>query len=108
LEDSWDINRVIRKVRKTQHENPEFDHKNPEFGHTQGEIQKKPTKEYIRIQGRMKLRKNSSWRSFLLSASTAAASIFTAPNCTTTIISLEPCALNAEFQHSILSWSISY
>jgi hypothetical protein len=50
----------------------------------------------------------SSWRSFLLSASTAAASIFTAPNCTTTIISLEPCALNAEFQHSILSWSISY
>jgi hypothetical protein len=27
-------NRVIRKVRKTQHQNPEF-------GHTQGEIQKK-------------------------------------------------------------------
>jgi len=26
-------NRVIRKVRKTQHQNPEF-----EFGHTQGEI----------------------------------------------------------------------
>jgi hypothetical protein len=59
LEDSWDVNRDIRKVRKTQHENPEFDHKNPEFGHTQGEIQTKPTKEYISIQGGMKLRKPS-------------------------------------------------
>jgi hypothetical protein len=27
--------------------------------------------------------------------------IFTAPTCTTTIITLEPCALNAEFQHFI-------
>jgi len=36
--------------------------------------------------------------SFLfLTASTAAAYIFTAPACTTTIISLQPCALNAEF-----------
>ncbi len=26
---------------------------------------------------------------------------FTAPTCTTTIVSLEPCALNAEFQHFI-------
>jgi hypothetical protein len=65
LEDSWDINRVIRKVRKTQHENPEFDHKNTEFGHTQGEIKKKPAKEYIRIQGRMKLRKLSFILAFL-------------------------------------------
>jgi hypothetical protein len=30
--------RVIRKVRKTQHQNPEF-------GHTQGEIKKKPCKK---------------------------------------------------------------
>jgi hypothetical protein len=83
---------------------------------TQGEIQKKPTKEDISIQGGMKLRKPlilvvkwvSSCLSFFLSASTAAASIFSASNCTTTIISLGPCALNAEFQHSILSWSISY
>jgi hypothetical protein len=30
--------RVIRKVRKTQHQNPEF-------GHTQGEIQNKPAKK---------------------------------------------------------------
>ncbi len=38
-------NRVIHKVRKTQHQNPEF-------GHTQGEIQKKkPAKKYISIQG---------------------------------------------------------
>jgi hypothetical protein len=39
--------------------------------------------------------------SFFLSASTAATYIFTAPSCTTTIITLEPCALNAEFQHFI-------
>jgi hypothetical protein len=43
--------RVIRKVRKTQHQNPEF-------GHTQGEIQKKPAAEkYISIQGGMKFTK---------------------------------------------------
>ncbi len=40
--------------------------------------------------------------SSFLSASTAATYIFTAPNSTTTIVSLEPCALNAEFQHFIL------
>jgi hypothetical protein len=34
-----------------------------------------------------------------LSASTAATDIFTAPTCT---ITLEPCAINAEFQHFIL------
>jgi hypothetical protein len=34
--------RVIRKVRKTQPQNPEF-------GHTQGETQKTPTKKYIKI-----------------------------------------------------------
>jgi hypothetical protein len=31
-------NRVICKVRKTQHQNPEF-------GHTQGEIQRKPARK---------------------------------------------------------------
>jgi hypothetical protein len=46
------IELVIRKVRKTQHQNPEF-------GHTQGEIQKKPAKKYISIQRGMKLRKTS-------------------------------------------------
>jgi hypothetical protein len=65
----------------------------------------------------MKLTKSSilvvNWVSFclcfFLSASTAATYIFTAPNCRTIIISLEPCALNAEYQHFILmSWSISY
>jgi hypothetical protein len=35
----------------------------------------------------------SSCLSFFLTASTAATYIFTAPNCTTTIITLEPCAL---------------
>jgi hypothetical protein len=37
-----------------------------------------------------------------LSASTAATYIFTTPSCTTTIITLAPGALNAEFQHFIL------
>jgi hypothetical protein len=47
-------NRVIRKVGKTQHQNPEF-------GHTQGEIyKKKPAKKYISIQGGMKLKKKPS------------------------------------------------
>jgi hypothetical protein len=44
--------RVIREIRKTQHQNPEF-------GHTQGEIKNKPSKKYISIQGGMKLRKPS-------------------------------------------------
>jgi hypothetical protein len=33
---------------------------NPESGYTQGEIQKKPPKKYISIQGGKKLRKPSS------------------------------------------------
>jgi hypothetical protein len=45
-------NRLIRKVRETQHQNPEF-------GHTQAEIKKKPAKKYISIQRGMKLRKPS-------------------------------------------------
>jgi len=36
--------RVIRTVRKTQHQNPEF-------GHTQGETQKNPAKKYLSVQG---------------------------------------------------------
>jgi hypothetical protein len=63
----------------------------------------------------MKLRKPSilvvNWvsfcLSFFLSASTATTCIFPAPNCTITIISLEPRALNAKYQHFILSSSIS-
>jgi hypothetical protein len=47
----------------------------------------------------------SSPLSFFLSASTAARYIFTAPTCTTTIIILELCALNAEFQHFILRFN---
>jgi hypothetical protein len=82
--------RVIRKVRKTQYQNPEF-------GHTQGEIKKKPAKKYINIQQGMQLRKPSFFGDKLFTA-----------NCTTTIISLEPCALNDEFLHLILSCSISY
>jgi len=36
--------------------------------------------------------------------STATTYIFTAPTSRTTIITLEPCALNAEFQHFILDF----
>jgi hypothetical protein len=50
----------------------------------------------------------SSCLSFFPSSSTAATYIFTALSCTSTIISLEPYALNAEFQHFVLSCSISY
>ncbi len=38
------VNRDIRKVRRIQHQNPEF-------GHKQGEIEKKLAKKYISIQG---------------------------------------------------------
>jgi hypothetical protein len=66
------IENDIRKVRKRQHQDPEF-------GHTQGEIsKKKPAKNYISIQGSgVKLRKPSIFDgssvspclSFFLSAS---------------------------------------
>jgi uncharacterized membrane protein len=91
--------RVIRKVIQIQHQNPEF-------GHTQGEIFKNHAKKYISIQLRepsiLMVNWVSSCLSFFLSASTAATYIFTAPTSTNAIISLEPCALNAEFQHFIL------
>jgi hypothetical protein len=88
---------------------------NPEFGQTQGEIFEKASKKYISIQGGMKLRKPSilvingvsSCLSFFPSASTTATYIFTAFNCTTTIISLEPRALTAELQQFTLSCTIS-
>jgi hypothetical protein len=50
----------------------------------------------------------SSCLSFFLSASTAASYIFTSLNYTIAIISLGPRALNAEFQHFIVSCNISY
>jgi hypothetical protein len=46
--------RVIRKVRKTQQQNPEF-------GHTPGEIFKKPAKKYISIKGGVRLRPPSNF-----------------------------------------------
>jgi hypothetical protein len=106
LRKSYSHIRAIRKVRQTQHQNPEF-------GHTKGESERKLANKYISIQRGMKLRKPtslvvnwvSSCISFFLSNSTADTYIFTAPNCTTTIISLELCALNAEFQHFILRFN---
>jgi hypothetical protein len=47
----------------------------------------------------------SSPLSFSLSTSAAATYIFSIPTCTTTIITLEPCALNVEFQHFILNFN---
>jgi len=49
----------------------------------------------------------SSSLSFFLSAYLHCCNIyiFTAPTCTTTIITLEPCALNAEFQHFVPRFS---
>jgi hypothetical protein len=40
-----------------------------------------------------------------MSASAPATYIFSIPTCTTTIITLEPCTLNAEFQHFILNFN---
>jgi hypothetical protein len=42
---------------------------------------------------------------FFVSTSTAATYFFTTPTCTTAIIALLPCALNAEFQHFILRFN---
>jgi len=51
----------------------------------------------------------SSWFSFFLSAFTTATTyIFTARTCKTTIITLEPCALNAETQHFILRFNKNF
>jgi hypothetical protein len=47
----------------------------------------------------------SSCISLFLSVYTAVTYIFTTPTCTTTVITLEPCALNAEFQHFILKFN---
>jgi hypothetical protein len=46
----------------------------------------------------------SSCLSLFLSASTAATYIFTAPNYTTIIISLEPCALNSLWVSAFSYW----
>ncbi len=94
---------VTRKERKTQHQNPEF-------GHTQGEIQQPKKKNLQNSTLAFNRGKNSETHSSILvvnwvssclssflSASTAVTYIFTTPNCTTTIVSLEPCALNAEY-----------
>jgi hypothetical protein len=50
----------------------------------------------------------SSPLSSFVSASTAATYIFTAPTCTITIINVEPCALDAEFQYFILRFNKNF
>jgi hypothetical protein len=98
----WVDNKVIHKVRQTTHKNPEF-----EFGPTQGEIKKKPAKKYNSIQGGggRETQKTINFGgklsfivSFLFLEPLHCCYIcFHALTCTTTIISLEPCVLNAEF-----------
>ncbi len=101
---SWEDIRVIRKVRQTQHQNPEF-------GHTQGEIFKKPAKKYISIQGREGVKtinfggKLGFILSFLFPERLHCCYIYFHSTCTTTIISLETCALNAEFEHFVLKFN---
>jgi len=100
---SWRDNRVIRKVKKTQHQNPEF-------GHTQGEIKKKTLQKStlaLRGDATQKTINFGSKPSFILSflfleRPHCCYIYFPARNCLTIVISLEPCALNAEFQHFIL------
>jgi hypothetical protein len=52
--------RDIRKVRKRQHQYPEF-------AHTQGEVKKKPAKKYIRIQWGWNSENHQIFLSFTLS-----------------------------------------
>jgi hypothetical protein len=107
--------RVIPKVMKRQHQNPEFDHKrgkthlefgyrrgeihpqfghkrsdiHPQFGHKRGEFKSNLQTSTLAFKGGMKV---SACRSFLLRASKA-------PTYTANIILLELCALNAESQN---------
>jgi hypothetical protein len=55
-----------------------------------------------RISGGLTLSLVQYW---ILSACTAPTYIFTARTCTTSIITLKPCALNAEFHHFILRFN---
>jgi len=74
-----EYNTVIRKVRKREHQNPEF-------GHKQGEIQNKPAKKYISIQGG-----SFTLYFFFPERLHCCYIIFTAPTCTGIIKPLESC-----------------
>jgi hypothetical protein len=103
-------NRVIRKVNKNTAPEPWV------WSYTRWDSKKNLQKSTLAFNGGwwnsetpsiLVVNWVSSCLSFFLSASTSPlllrTYIFTAPNyCTTTIITLEPCALNAEFQHFIL------
>jgi hypothetical protein len=88
----------VRKVRKIQHQNPEF-------GPKPGEIQKKKlAKKKMSIQGYVNPEKHHFFwvvnrispcfdtSVFFPETSTPATHIFTAPTCIATKITLEPCA----------------
>jgi len=97
--------RVFRKVRKTRHQNPEF-------GPKPGEIQKKPAEKYFSLQGGS----NSEMNHFLCQTEfhPVLTPSFLFPErlhccyiyfCCSYMYNyynyLEPCALNAEFQHFV-------
>jgi len=86
---------VIRKVSKREHQNPEF-------GHKQGEIQNKPAKKYISIQGG-----SFTLYFFFPERLHCWYMIFTAPTRTGIINPLDSCPLSVEFQHFILRFNKS-
>jgi len=110
---TWSFIRVFGKVRKTQHQNPEFDPKPSEIQkkkslqtstlafNTGGETQKCTT--FLLCQTEFSSFFDTLFPFAWAPASTAAATyIFTAPTCTTIIITSHLVAWNAE------SFSISY
>jgi hypothetical protein len=89
--------KVIRTGRRLGGENGQFRHNrasNVEPGILQNKITRRQTSFPTNFAGKL-----SFIPSFLsLTASAAAIYIFSIPTCTTTVITLEPYALNAEFQ----------
>jgi len=63
-------NRVIHKVRKRQHQNPEFDHKqgeiHPEFGYKRGEIHLQFGHKWGDIQKIVKSKVNATLQNLLI------------------------------------------
>jgi len=97
-------NRVIHKVK-----NPETQHQNLEFGHTQGEIKKKNSKNTLALGGRgwgggetQKIINFDGKLSFMMSL--LLLHIFSLLYNYSTLNTLEPCALNDEFQRFVLSF----
>jgi len=96
------LNKVIRKVRKTQH-------RNPLFGHIGDEISKNRKKKYTGLERGMKLSLAAklvlNWVCPVLSFPERLQPITAAAMCTVTVNVLEPGAFNPEFQYFIPSFN---